>query len=247
MNEVVACLATIPSRKKELKLVCESLLPQVDRLFIYFNNYEESEVPMWAKSVNKVEYETSSSGKHGDLGDVGKFYFCSEEMKDTYGINGFVFTCDDDIIYPEWYTSRTIRLLKDEHIGKIVSYHGALIHKNAGEYHSSRGKSTFPCKGHVQRTRRVNVGGTGCMAFGLDTFTPSLKMFKHINMSDIFVAKHAQENGISLYVLRHSSGDFKVLNIRNTIWDASSRSLGGAMDRRSHTNEIVLGTDWDKL
>ena len=247
MSEIVACLATIPPRKRELKLVCESLLPQVDRLFIYFNNYQDEDVPLWAKGVDKIEYETSSSGEYGDLGDVGKFYFCSNEMKDKYRINGHVFTCDDDIVYPEWYTRRTVDLLKEQYNGSIVSYHGSLVHKNAGEYHSGRGKTTFPVKGDVRRTLRVNVGGTGCMAFSVETFTPSMKMFKHINMSDMFVGKHAQENGISLYVLKHSRRDFKVLNIRDTIWEASNRRLGGSMDRRVQTNEVVLGTDWDSL
>lgn len=246
MNEVVACLATIPSRKKELRLVCESLLPQVDRLFIYFNNYKESEVPLWAKSVDKVEYETSSDGEYGDLGDVGKFYFCSEEMKDKYGITGLVFTCDDDIVYPEWYVSRTVGYLERSAGKRVVfSYHGSTLPRKCTDYHPQ--KKLLPCKGTVRRLSQVHVAGTGCMAFHLGLFCPSLDMFEYTNMSDIYVANWAKQSNVSLYVLPHERGDFQVLNVKETIWSSTSKRDKSEKDRSRQTNSVVSGLTWEPL
>lgn len=247
MNEVVACLATIPSRKKELRLVCESLLPQVDRLFIYFNNYKESEVPLWAKSIDKVEYETSFDGEYGDLGDVGKFYFCSEEMKDKYGITGLVFTCDDDIVYPDWYTKRTSRIMEYNYPGCLVSYHGSIILRRSRPYHANGTRRTYFVAKTVSNVTPVHVGGTGCMCFHTSTFRPSLKIFKHTNMSDIFVAKWANEQGIRTLVIPHVSGDFLVLDVSETIWDNSRDMTGNSMDRRHQTSREISSIRWPAL
>lgn len=245
MNEVVACLATIPSRKKELRLVCEGLLPQVDRLFIYFNNYKESEVPLWAKSIDKVEYETSLDGQYGDLGDVGKFYFCSEEMKDKYGINGLVFTCDDDIVYPDWYVSRTVSLIKDQYEGEVLSYHGSIINNKNRNYHRGGIVKSFKVADSVEGFNRVNVGGTGCMCFNVNTFRPSLKMFQFTNMSDIFIARLCNESRINITVVPHLKGDFKILPVADTIWRNSARRTRTARDRSRQVSHILSSVTWN--
>lgn len=247
MSEVVACLATIPSRSKQLKLVCESLLPQVDRLFIYFNKYEDSDVPLWAKSMGKIEYETSSSGNYGDLGDVGKFYFCSEEMKDKYKINDVVLTCDDDIIYPEWYAQKTVDLIRGEYIGKLISYHGSVILRRNISYHNSRSRRSYLVKDTVYRPVPVHVGGTGCMCFETTTFRPSLSMFIHTNMSDIFVAKWASNNNVPIVVIPHTRGDFKILDVPETIYENSRDETGSSMDRQRQTGDVLRSIRWKVL
>ena len=247
MSEVVACLATIPSRSKQLKLVCESLLPQVDRLFIYFNNYQDEEVPPWAKSIDKIEYETSSSGEYGDLGDVGKFYFCSEEMRDKYGINGYVFTCDDDIVYPDWYTKRTSHFIEYNYPDCLLSYHGSIILRRNSPYHVNGTRRTYFASKTVSNVTPVHVGGTGCMCFHTSTFRPSLKIFKHTNMSDIFVAVWADGQGVRTLVLPHMSGEFLVLDVPETIFDNSHNGTGSSMDRRHQTGIEISSIRWPTL
>lgn len=246
MNEVVACLATIPSRKKELKLVCESLLPQVDRLFIYFNEYTAEEVPLWAKIMSKVFWVCSDDSGHGDLGDVGKFYFSSKEMRERYDISGYVLTCDDDIVYPDWHASNTIAYL-ERSAGKrvIFSYHGAKLPRKCINYH--RQKRQFAVKETVSRLTQVHVAGTGCMAFDSNQLFPSLKMFKHINMADIYVAKWAKENSVPLYVLPHKKGDFGIMDVQSTIWHSTHHRDGSAKDRSGEINAIVSKLRWDPL
>jgi len=242
----IACLATIPSRAGALKKVCESLLPQVDRLFIYFNEYTQDEVPCWAKMMSKITWVCSEESERGDLGDVGKFYFSSKEMREKFKISGYVFTCDDDIIYPDWYVSRTIKDLESYATNRvIVSYHGSRLPRKCINYH--RQKKQLPVKGTVRTRTQVHVAGTGCMAFDSNLFCPSLNMFEHTNMADIYVAKWAKQNHVPLQVLPHRQGDFVILNMEETIWHSTHNRDGSPKDRSRQINKVVSGLRWAPL
>ena len=100
-KKVTVSIATIPSRKEALKITIDSLINQVDKIYIYLNNYEEipnyltyNSYKLKTQGLKKIEYFRSQNYK--DLGDVGKFH-CVGIIK------GYHFTCDDDIIYPDNY------------------------------------------------------------------------------------------------------------------------------------------------
>ena len=107
--------------------------------------------------IGKINWVCSDESEHGDLGDVGKFYFSSNEMKEKFGISGYVFTCDDDIIYPDWHVSRTIGQL-EKHAGKriIFSYHGSTLPRKCTNYHPQ--KSSFQSKALFEILLRCIVG-----------------------------------------------------------------------------------------
>ena len=244
MTEVVACLATIPPRHKELKLVCESLLPQVDRLFIYFNGYSEDSIPTWAKLMSKVVWECSETSGYGDLGDVGKFFFASEDMREKYKIHGDVFTCDDDIVYPEWYVDSTRKHLGSERFqNSILTYHGSVLPRKCRNYHKQ--KRCYAVRATVSKLTRVHVGGTGCMSFRVQRFRYHLSMFAEPNMADIFVAEWAKRSKVSLFVLPHLKGDFKILPLDDTIWHSTHSRDGTEKDKSFHTNRIVSSWRWE--
>lgn len=244
MIKPVACMATIPPRHKELKLACQSLLPQVDRLFIYFNGFTQGQVPLWAKSISKITW--ACSNEFGDLGDVGKFFFCSDEMKGQYGIEGTVFTCDDDIVYPSWFVQKIQhRLGLTSKSKRILTYHGAKMKPQCYDY--GRHKVTFHIAKTVKQQTRVNIGGTGCMGFDLSTFQPSLEMFEAPNMADIFVARWALLNDVEIYVLPHRRGDFQILHVEETIWSSTSTKDGSSMDRSEMTNSIISSLAWPRV
>tara|TARA_R110001592_G_scaffold72890_7_gene222737 strand:+ start:4424 stop:5173 length:750 start_codon:yes stop_codon:yes gene_type:complete len=244
-EEVVACVATMPCRAAQLEVACASLLPQVDRMFIYFNDYTEEQVPEWAVCEPSITWVTSNECPYGDLGDVGKFFFCSQEMKGVFGISGDVFTFDDDIVYPEWYVEQTRQKLSEDSLSSsILSYHGAILQKRCTEYHLQ--KKLFEVKGDVSSLTKVHVGGTGCMSFRSSLFSPSLKMFKHTNMADIFIAKWAKENGVEINVLPHRKGDFRILlEAQNTIYEATHHKDGSERDRSAEIKAIVSSIIWD--
>lgn len=243
---ITAHMATFPPRAPIVRKAVNSLINQVDKVFIYFNEYDEDSVPSWAKDDDRIVWECSESSGYGDLGDVGKFYFCSEEMREKYGVTGTVLTCDDDIFFPAWHSDRALRYLNSEAKGAIASHHGAIIDPNCSDYYARR-KKTFQVLFNVVGIHRVNVPGTGCMFFNLEVFKPSLSMFKHINMTDIFVGKWATENNVTVLAVPHKKGDFKYLNPKSTIYDATKSMDGSSRDTRSNVISVVEDTDWEIL
>ena len=54
MDTIYANMATIPKRIPQLQIVVECILPQVDQLNIYLNNFEE--VPWFLDNPKILEY-----------------------------------------------------------------------------------------------------------------------------------------------------------------------------------------------
>ncbi|MBQ2262368.1 MAG: glycosyltransferase [Loktanella sp.] len=91
-----AHLATFPARAGILMQTVQSILPQVDKLCICLNQYEDVPTPL----AQEPKIETLIPDR--DLKDAGKFAF--EAAADD-----FVFTIDDDILYPPDYVKTTLQ------------------------------------------------------------------------------------------------------------------------------------------
>ena len=82
--KVVIAIATIGNRPRQLELTLDSLCGQCDELMVYNNE------------TRKIDYT-----------DNGKFYFLDLFKEPVY-----YFSCDDDIIYPPDYVSKTIEAIE---------------------------------------------------------------------------------------------------------------------------------------
>src|SRR5690606_25986430 len=89
---VYAGMATIPSRVEALDVAVASIYDQVDRLFVYLNNYDE--IPLFLKR-DKISVFTSQ--QFGDIKDTGKFFGLTRVQRGIY------LSLDDDIQYPPDY------------------------------------------------------------------------------------------------------------------------------------------------
>ena len=97
--ETIAGLATIPSRESTLRYVIDSILPQVDHLYVAFNDY--SELPIWLTEYpQKLHFFLT--GKD-NMSDAEKFRLV-EEFEDA-----IYCSIDDDLIYPPFYVKNLIR------------------------------------------------------------------------------------------------------------------------------------------
>ncbi len=92
---IQANLATYPPRLSNLENVVRALNPQVDRLNVVLNQFED--VPAFLSDYDKVVPIIPDE----DTKDVGKFYPSSEEA--TY-----VFFVDDDVVYPAEYIAQSV-------------------------------------------------------------------------------------------------------------------------------------------
>lgn len=111
---IVANLATYPPRAKNLEVTVAALAPQVDRLNIIFNQYDD--IPERYKNIASV----NPIIPHEDTKDAGKFY---PEVADA----DYVFYVDDDVTYPADFVSSTISKFKALPLERVLGgYHTSL-------------------------------------------------------------------------------------------------------------------------
>lgn len=195
---ITAQLASIPSREKSLKLTVESLRSQVDNLLVTLNGYDH--VPEFLYNGEWVMSDNSR-------GDAGKF-------RDVEFLKGYIFTCDDDIIYPRDYCLYMISKIKEYR--SIITLHGRryprpYVHFTHGE--------AFHCLREVERDEMVDIGGTGVMAWHSDLIRVRYSDFKEPNMADVYMSKLAYEQGVSIICAKHPAGYINFVEYENTIWD----------------------------
>lgn len=209
MKTITASLASIPSRQKMLQKVVESLLPQVDRLNVYLNGYKMK--PLF---LNHAKITTAMSRKHGDLGDAGKFFWSGE-------VEGYHFVCDDDIVYPADYVSRTIATIDDT--GAVVSYHGVKL--LGGSYYEPGAREVHHFAKLLDSNSQVHIGGTGVMAYDTSRVKVSLKDFPTPNMADVYMGALCQRQGIPIVCPAHAAGWLVGLKTAKSIYDAKDASV----------------------
>jgi hypothetical protein len=196
-------IASLPEREEGLRLAVESLRPQVDSIFVGLNNYKK--VPEYLNNGEWVMLDNST-------GDAAKFY-------DVEYLHGYIFTCDDDLIYPSSYVSDMIK--KIELYESVVTLHGK-IYKPLINFQTPAAK--YHCLGNVTEDRRVDVGGTGVMAWHSDHLKIKYSDFKAPNMADIWMAKACKDQGVPIYVIAHNSGYLKYFEPQTTIWEEEKKT-----------------------
>lgn len=198
----VAMIASIPEREAMLERAVASLRNQVNEIRVALNDYDH--VP---KFLNKNEVIILDN----TMGDAGKFYFADQ-------FEGFILTCDDDLIYPECYVRKMIHGVEQHKC--ICTLHGRdYIGPITGFQQNFKG---YPCLGEVTKDVQVDVGGDGVMCYHTDYFKISFLDFHSKNMSQLWVAKKAKESGVKIMVLAHKADYLKYQMPTWTIWDEAN-------------------------
>lgn len=194
---ITAQIASIPSRRGMLKKVVESLRPQVDKLQVALNNYNST--PEFLRGCEVVHLDNST-------GDAAKFY-------NVGNVKGYIFTCDDDIVYPQKYVKYMVSKVKQYR--SIVTLHGRAYPRPFQCYRSG---TNYHCIGTVKKDVKVDLGGTGVMAWHSDIIRVKYSDFKIRNMADVWMAKLAHEQKVSIICVAHNTGYLRYLNPIDTIW-----------------------------
>lgn len=193
-------IASIPSRVDLLVNTINSIIDQVDVVNVCLNKYWFNPYPH--PKVNVVFSDNK-------LGDAGKFMF----LKD---FEGYYFTGDDDLIYPDNYIKDTIKELEKY---SIVTYHGrTFLHFPISSYYKTPAIRNR-CLARYDYTEPVDIGGTGVMAFHTKDFKFDYSIFKKSNMSDIWVSCEARRQNIDIWGLKHSEDYFQYQHPKETIYD----------------------------
>lgn len=227
---IVAGMATVAGNETALRAAVMSLLPQVDRLYLYLNRYQE--VPAFLRANSKIIACTDTDGTR--FGDAGKFWGLAQSPASVY------LTCDDDIVYPPDYAARLATELAACDGQAIVGVHGALIHQPCRGYYDDGSRSVIHFEHALIRRRRVHVVGTGTAAFHSDVVRMTLDDFKHPNMADIWLARYAQQRGLPLFAVPRPERWLVPLEVlRPTIYQQSSSRTGSAYDNARPQDEVL--------
>lgn len=190
-RQVVATIASMPSRVASLAKVVDAIYPQVDRLAVYLNNYDE--VPAFLKRKNIV---VARSQDHGDLKDNGKFFF-RDEVRDAIH-----FTLDDDINYPSNYVSYMLAKLIQYDMKVAVGVHGVIFDPEFKKF--LRRRYVYHFEESLREDRIVNLLGTGTLAYDARAISLSCEDFSTTGMVDIWFARAAREGGVPLVAVERS-------------------------------------------
>lgn len=201
---IVAGIATIPTRIEQVKKTIESLLPQVDELYVCLNNF--TGYPQ--EILNTTPF------------DGGKLIMTiaqgSDEQKFRNVSGDIYLSCDDDLIYPDNY----VKVIKNrlEHYD-IVTFHGRNFNRMPiNSYYKSAG-SKYRCLDKVSIDVPVMVGGTGCMAFKPRDFRVTLADFPSKYMADVHLSVKALKENKRIMCIAHEAGWIKYQPVPNTIYD----------------------------
>ena len=115
----VATIATMPSRLGTFPTVVARLLPQVDKLFVFLDNFDATPQPFLLAGTPR--YHPLAGGR-GNLHCNGRFL----PLKDLAGPS-VVVVVDDDIQYPRNYVSRLINGLAAASGRAVVGVHGRVF------------------------------------------------------------------------------------------------------------------------
>lgn len=189
---ITASMATIPSRCNVLKKVVNSILPQVDKLNIFLNNYDH--VPAW---LNHPKIEVERSQDHCDLGDAGKFFWADR-------VKGYHLTIDDDLIYPPDYVKVMISHVDRHHGKKAISLHGRKYNVlPIATYYRSQFTVCVSCLRSFAGEISAHIVGTGVLAYHTDAVKVSIADFKARNMADIWFSICCHRQNVERLIVEH--------------------------------------------
>ncbi|PFG08984.1 glycosyltransferase [Marinobacter sp. LV10MA510-1] len=182
----IGAMASFPSREGALKESVKSVIHQVDYLIIYLNNYLKTPDFLQHEKIKVIKSQDAA----GDLRDNGKFFDLPK------GEDAYVFTFDDDLIYPENYASKMIHYIELFGRSCVVGLHGVIFPEENFTRLKEREVFHFASK---QIGTFVDLLGTGTTAWHSSALKPTIDCFNTKGVCDLWFSKHAAEKNIPLF------------------------------------------------
>ena len=185
-KSVIIGMAAVPRRLNRLPHVVASVIDQCDLLHIHING--PADVPAFLLDHPKISVSRSKE----NLGDAVKFLIANRYSE------GYFFSIDDDIIYPENYVDKMIETLS-AHDGHAIACAFGLIFDSFLCVESFMHRTcTFGLGSEVPCERRVMLCGTGTFACELSVFRMTMANCPYPNMADVWTSCKAAREGISI-------------------------------------------------
>lgn len=226
MDRITAIMTTIPIRANVLLKVIDSVYDQMDSIKIVFNKYEK--IPAWVKSKSKIVAFLDTSNKYSDC---AKWKIAPKK--------GYVFSIDDDIFYPKNYVSTLIKKLEEYDRKSVVTVHGAYFRLPFCDFRADKKNYAF-ANGRDKDTR-VDIMGSGTLAYHTDTIRPKFKDFLSPNRSDIWFSSICHRKKIPIICVARDKGWLKGLRTKGPrIWDLTKYNEDFRKKNTEYVKKYIL-------
>lgn len=225
MDKIIYNIASY-KRGDTLINTIQSIYNQCDVINVTLNNYDEIPVELYDKKINLFISDN-------DRGDAYKFY----KLMDS---DGYFFTIDDDLIYPENYTEYMIDKVNQYNRKSIITLHARTFNSFPINSFYGRNTTVYHFKQLIPQDTKVQFGGTGVMCFHTDLFKVPIEYFDRPNMADVWIGKYAKENNIDIICAKHNSGYVTQQEFNGSIYEKDLRS---DFTQTTLTNETYLNKE----
>jgi len=185
---VTVCMATIPAREKALNKTMRSLAHQVDQFKIYLNGHQH--IPDFLNTFDNVEIIRGDNS----LGAKAKTYWLNK-------VQGYVFTCDDDLLYPPNYISKMRKAIDQYHCLVGASGNSQKVKGASKSYVNNL--ILHPLQSQVLVDTKADIIGTGTLGYHTEDLTLKHSDFSYPNMVDISLLKIAERDNFKRIVIAH--------------------------------------------
>lgn len=180
---LVAGMATMPSRIDSFELALNSILPQVDRLFVFLDRFDEPYISGDPRVI------ILQSQQFGDLRANGKLLGLTMTGPDSY-----YFCVDDDIIYPHDYVEKMTNFIRANGDGIAATVHGSLLKPDLENYLTDR---RILHRSHpLTKPQALHVSGTCTTAFSTNCLRFDVREWQTTNMVDLNFARECKQRNI---------------------------------------------------
>ena len=226
-TRVIGSMATFPAREKTLTDVLDKLSPQMDMIYIYLNEYKY--IPSSLEAYENV-YPILGVDSYGDLNANGKMIYLEYEKEDCY-----VFTLDDDIIFPDDYVSKMVGIMKSMNNKIAVTVHGSIIPDDASWYYERT--NVFGARKSLDYHTAVNLIGSGTFAYYSKMIPLNFTNFTNEVFVDLQLSLEALKNKIPLISVERDA-DWIVFIKYEGLWEQFKSEL------THHTRILQTNTAW---
>ncbi len=220
-------MATFPAREKTLTTVLDQLSPQMDMIYIYLNEYKY--IPSCLEAYENV-HPVLGIDSYGDLNANGKMIYLEYEKNDCY-----VFTLDDDILFPDDYVVKMVQTIKDMNNKVAVTVHGSIIPDDSSWYYER--SDVFGVKRKLELHTAINLVGSGTFAYYNKTIPLEFEKFINNVYVDLHLSLEALKNNIPLLAIKRESGWIQFIKY-DGLWEQFKSEL------THHTRILQSHSEW---
>lgn len=199
---VYAGIASIPEREEQLKNAIASIIPYIDHLFVFLNNY--TQLPSWLLPFKNVTSFLSTK-ENSNKGDAGKFFGLNKINTSDF----YYFTIDDDMVYPKDYTWKMINKIECFNRKAVVGCGGYIMKSVVNHFYNDRAYSWHISQPNAA-DRSVHILHTCLTAWHSSTIQFGYEYCMRPNMGDIWLALAAQAQKVPMILIERPADWVKV-------------------------------------